>query len=64
MLIFKNIFSFVLTFYTYDWLVEAYVKKPFMAISSIQVAICALSIPMCMCSPRPSTHGTQINFAG
>ncbi|KAL3489177.1 major facilitator superfamily domain-containing protein [Aspergillus germanicus] len=46
MLIFKNIFSFVLTFYTYDWLVEAYVKKPFMAISSIQVAICALSIPM------------------
>ncbi|KAL2857746.1 major facilitator superfamily domain-containing protein [Aspergillus pseudoustus] len=48
MLIFKNIFSFVLTFYTYDWLVEAYVKKPFMAISSIQVAICALSIPMCM----------------
>lgn len=48
MLIFKNIFSFVLTFYTYDWLVEAYVQKPFMAISSIQVAICVLSIPMCM----------------
>ncbi|KAL5333764.1 major facilitator superfamily domain-containing protein [Aspergillus crustosus] len=46
MLIFKNIFSFVLTFYTYDWLVEAYVKKPFMATSSIQVAICALSLPM------------------
>ncbi|KAL4779094.1 major facilitator superfamily domain-containing protein [Aspergillus varians] len=46
MMIFKNIFSFVLTFYTYDWLVEAYVRKPFMAISSIQVAICALSIPM------------------
>ncbi|KAL2828682.1 major facilitator superfamily domain-containing protein [Aspergillus cavernicola] len=46
MLIFKNIFSFVLTFYTYDWLVEAYVRMPFMAISSIQVAICALSIPM------------------
>ncbi|KAL3472805.1 major facilitator superfamily domain-containing protein [Aspergillus californicus] len=46
MLIFKNIFSFVLTFYTYDWLVEAYVKKPFIAISSIQVGICALSIPM------------------
>ncbi|KAL4868780.1 hypothetical protein BDV12DRAFT_169010 [Aspergillus spectabilis] len=46
MLIFKNMFSFVLTFYTYDWLVEAYVKKPFIAISSIQVAICALSIPM------------------
>ncbi|OJJ59326.1 hypothetical protein ASPSYDRAFT_149673 [Aspergillus sydowii CBS 593.65] len=46
MLIFKNIFSFVLTFYTYDWLVQAYVRKPFMAISSIQVAICALSIPM------------------
>ncbi|KAL4961437.1 putative MFS transporter [Aspergillus stella-maris] len=46
MLIFKNIFSFVLTFYTYDWLVESYVRKPFMAISSIQVAICVLSIPM------------------
>ncbi|KAL4930619.1 putative MFS transporter [Aspergillus undulatus] len=46
MLIFKNIFSFVLTFYTYDWLVKSYVRKPFMAISSIQVAICVLSIPM------------------
>ncbi|KAL4936557.1 hypothetical protein BDV06DRAFT_233314 [Aspergillus oleicola] len=46
MLIFKCIFSFVLTFYTYDWLVKSYVRKPFMAISSIQVAICVLSVPM------------------
>ncbi|KKK12173.1 hypothetical protein P175DRAFT_0502765 [Aspergillus ochraceoroseus IBT 24754] len=46
MLIFKNMFSFILCFYTYDWLVKHGIKGPFMAISSIQVGVCALSLPM------------------
>jgi hypothetical protein len=44
---FKNMFSFVLTFYAYDWLVANGVKHIFIIIASIQVAICLLSIPMC-----------------
>ncbi|PWY76195.1 MFS transporter [Aspergillus heteromorphus CBS 117.55] len=46
MLVFKNMFSFVLTFYAYDWLVSNGVRPAFLAISSIQMGICALSIPM------------------
>ncbi|PYH94445.1 MFS transporter [Aspergillus ellipticus CBS 707.79] len=46
MMVFKNMFSFVLTFYAYDWLVSNGVKPAFLAISSIQMGICALSIPM------------------
>lgn len=49
MLIFKNMFSFVLTFFAYDWLVSNGVRPAFLAISSIQMGICLLSIPMCMC---------------
>lgn len=47
LLIFKNIFSFILTFFAYDWLVNNGVKPAFMAIASIQMVICLLSIPMC-----------------
>ncbi|KAL3423710.1 major facilitator superfamily transporter [Phlyctema vagabunda] len=46
MLIFKNFFSFGLTWSAYDWLVETGTIKTFMAISSVQVVICLLSIPM------------------
>ncbi|PWY76378.1 MFS transporter [Aspergillus sclerotioniger CBS 115572] len=46
MLVFKNMFSFVLTFFAYDWLVAHGVRPAFLAISSIQMGICALSIPM------------------
>ncbi|PLB36338.1 putative MFS transporter [Aspergillus candidus] len=46
MLIFKNMFSFVLTFFAYDWLVSNGVRPAFLAISSIQMGICLLSIPM------------------
>lgn len=47
MLIFKNMFSFILTFFAYDWLVSNGIRPAFLAISSIQMAICVLSIPMC-----------------
>ncbi|KAH6675582.1 MFS transporter-like protein [Halenospora varia] len=45
-IIFKNFFSFGLTFSAYDWLVKAGAFKTFMWISSIQVVVCLLSIPM------------------
>lgn len=51
MLIFKNIFSFILTFFAYDWIVHNGIKPAFMAISSIQVVICLLAIPMCKFNP-------------
>ncbi|EIT72836.1 hypothetical protein AFCA_003062 [Aspergillus flavus] len=46
MLIFKNIFSFILTFFAYEWLLSNGIKPAFLAISSIQMGICVLSIPM------------------
>ncbi|KAF4636346.1 hypothetical protein G7Y89_g1735 [Cudoniella acicularis] len=45
-IIFKNFFSFGLTFSAYNWLVKSGTFKTFMWISSIQVFICLLSIPM------------------
>lgn len=47
MIIFKNFFSFMLTFYAYDWITNGGIKPTMMAIASIQVVICFLSIPMC-----------------
>ncbi|KAL8789845.1 MAG: hypothetical protein Q9213_000913 [Squamulea squamosa] len=46
LLIFKNIFSFALTWGAYDWLTTAGISKTFYIIASIQVGICLLSIPM------------------
>ncbi len=48
LLVFKNLFSFALTFKGFDWLVEVRdVKNLFIALGSVQVAVCALTIPMC-----------------
>lgn len=46
MMIFKNIFSFALTFKGYDWIVQSEPKKVFTAVASVQVGICALSVFM------------------
>ncbi|KAH6612525.1 MFS transporter-like protein [Boeremia exigua] len=47
LLVFKNLFSFGLTFKGFDWLVEAdSTKSMFIALGSVQVGICALSIPL------------------
>lgn len=52
LLVFKNLFSFGLTFKGFDWLVQAdSTKKMFIALGSVQIAICALTIPLCE-SPR------------
>jgi hypothetical protein len=48
LLIFKNFFSFGLTFSAYDWVkVQGGINNSFIAIASVQVVICLLSIPMC-----------------
>jgi MFS family permease len=48
LLIFKNMFSFILAYYAYDWIVggRGSAKKVFTIIGSIQLAICLLSVPM------------------
>jgi MFS family permease len=48
LLIFKNMYSFVLTYYAYDWIIGGRdsIRSVFVIIGSIQVGICLLSIPM------------------
>ncbi|KAL5088591.1 hypothetical protein Trisim1_006546 [Trichoderma cf. simile WF8] len=46
MIIFKNIFSFILTFFAYDWLIKGGIKHTLIAISIVQVVVCLISIPM------------------
>jgi hypothetical protein len=55
LLVFKNIFSFGLTWSAYDWLVKYDVKPVFMIVAHVQVVICCLSVPMCK-HPRPTFH--------
>lgn len=50
LMIFKNMFSFGLTWGAYDWLVAAGSLKTFYVIASIQIGVCLLSIPMCKSS--------------
>jgi hypothetical protein len=48
MIIFKNFFSYVLTYYAFDWTTKgAGVKVSMNTISTIQVVVSLLSIPMC-----------------
>ncbi|KAI1907053.1 hypothetical protein LOZ53_002036 [Ophidiomyces ophidiicola] len=46
LLVFKNLFSFVLTYFAYDWVVHGGQKKVFITIATIQAGICLLTIPM------------------
>lgn len=56
LLVFKNVFSFGLTFKGFDWLVDAgSTKHMFIALGSVQVAVCALTIPMCEYNHRRLT---------
>ena len=47
LIIFKNMFSFGLTFKAYDWLVESGIERVFYGLGAVQIVICLLSIPMC-----------------
>lgn len=47
LLVFKNLFSFGLTFSGYDWLVKYGIRAPFLGVAGVQVGICCLSLGMC-----------------
>ncbi|ORY56704.1 major facilitator superfamily transporter [Pseudomassariella vexata] len=46
LIIFKNMFSFGLTFKAYEWLVYGGIEETFHVLASVQVVVCLLSIPM------------------
>ncbi|KAF2441280.1 MFS general substrate transporter [Karstenula rhodostoma CBS 690.94] len=53
LLVFKNIFSFALTFKGFEWIQRGKVKPVFTAIASVQVGICMLTVP-CTSSVKKS----------
>jgi MFS family permease len=59
LLVFKNIFSFGLTYSGYDWLVSKGIKPVFVAISSVQVGVCCLTVLMCKSSLLSTTPTLQ-----
>ncbi|EEY19930.1 conserved hypothetical protein [Verticillium alfalfae VaMs.102] len=70
MIIFKNFFSFALTWTAYDWIIQGGVRKTMLSIASVQVVICAMSIPMCKPTLFPGvlsrgfgTNSEQISMA-
>lgn len=50
LLIFKNIFSFGLTFGAFHWFADGGIQSVFMIIASVQVVVCLVSVPMCKSS--------------
>ncbi|KUJ22371.1 MFS transporter-like protein [Mollisia scopiformis] len=56
MIIFKNFFCFGLTWSAYEWLVHGGIFKTFMWISSIQVVVCLLSVPMYVFGKRNRSY--------
>lgn len=45
MIIFKNFFSYILTYYAVDWVVQGG-ERTMIIVSSVQMGVCALTIPM------------------
>lgn len=52
LIIFKNIFSFLLAYFAYTWVFKSGIDTIFIAFGSIEVAICLLSIPMYVLGKR------------
>ncbi|CAD0028705.1 unnamed protein product [Aureobasidium pullulans] len=46
LIIFKNMFSFILAYFAYTWVFAGGIERLFIIFGSIEVAICALSLPM------------------
>jgi hypothetical protein len=46
LIILKNLFSFVLTYYAYQWVLERGFQRMFVIFGSIEVGICLLGIPI------------------
>ena len=47
LLMFKNFFSFGLTYKAYGWIAKVGNKKLFIILGSAQLFVCLLSVPMC-----------------
>lgn len=47
LLLFKNVFAFGICYSGYTWLQQSSVKELFIIVASVEVGICALTIPMC-----------------
>jgi hypothetical protein len=60
LIIFKNIFSFALTFKAFDWLItNGDAATPvFNALGTVQLVACLLTIPMCKRSRRVFEHAS------
>ncbi|KAH8676347.1 major facilitator superfamily transporter [Xylariales sp. PMI_506] len=56
LIIFKNFFSFGLTFSAYKWLIQGGIENVFLIIASVQVVVCLLSIPMYIFGKRNRSY--------
>ncbi|RMZ90129.1 hypothetical protein DV736_g2652, partial [Chaetothyriales sp. CBS 134916] len=52
LLIFKNVFSFILAFYAYSWVFRRGISYMFICFASIEIALCLLSVPMYVLGKR------------
>jgi len=52
LIIFKNVFSFILAYYAYTWVFSTGIKHMFVVFGSIEVGICVLSVPMYVLGKR------------
>ncbi|KAF1998045.1 MFS general substrate transporter [Amniculicola lignicola CBS 123094] len=66
LLVFKNLFSFGLTFKGFDWIVSGRIKPVFIAIASVQVGVCMLTVPMYVFGKKNRSffHRHNIFFKG
>jgi len=55
LLVFKNIFSFGLTYSGYDWVVSYGIRPLFIVVGSVQVGICCLTVLTCTYMPNSPT---------
>lgn len=64
LLVFKNLFSFGLTFSGYDWLVKYGIKAPFMGVAGVQVGICCLTLLMYVFGKRNRSFFARHDILG
>ena len=59
MIVFKNFFSFALTFKAWPWLIQSSVKAEtiFNALGSVQLVVCLLTIPLCKSMNQAGING-------
>ncbi|KAI9781388.1 MAG: hypothetical protein M1839_005982 [Geoglossum umbratile] len=62
LLIFKNFFSFGLTWSAYDWLLKFGIAKTFYIIGSVQLVVCLVTIPMYIFGKRNRSFFHRYNI--